>query len=408
MVLVGVTPRIDVTLACFLLTAHHAVLGAKREGAKMLVLGGVILGLAAGVKHLAVPYGLALVPLTVLVAIGVAGPRPADVARLLGCVGLAALAAWSPWLLKNWLLLGAPLFPLFTPVQVEPWLASLYGNSLPSATLDPAVFRFHEQYRVPFNLADFFFRPWKLTPDALGAFSVPNPALILAPVALVSSQRRAAIAIAFPAVGYLGLLLLSSRGYVNLRYFAPVVLPLTALAAAALARVAGGLGRMGGTAAWTLVLVLCIPGAGALASHMAIARSGGVLIGRDSRTDFLERFWETSSHMRAVRWTKTHVTDREKILLLFDGRGYYFDVPVVQDVVLRNWAYLRSAPHQPNCLQGLGVTHVLVNDAAINYFRRRGARLETLGWDEFAEFQARCLEPEHEETGFRVFKVRRE
>jgi hypothetical protein len=75
---------------------------------------------------------------------------------------------------------------------------------------------------------------------------------------------------------------------------------------------------------------------------------------------------------------------------------------------VRNWAYLWAAPNGDQCLRGTGVTHVLVNDRIAAYYESRGARLETLGWDEFDAFQARCLELVHEDTGFRVFRVRRE
>ena len=155
-------------------------------------------------------------------------------------------------------------------------------------------------------------------------------------------------------------------------------------------------------------MALSLPGAAALASYLSLARPGSHLAGATSRTGFLERFWETAAHARAVAWVDTHLVATDRLLLLFDGRGLYFKVPVVQDVVLRNWAYLQSPPSPPGCLEGLGVTHVLVNDGAIRFFQQRGARLETLGWNEFGAFQARCLELLHSDTGFRVFKVRRQ
>jgi hypothetical protein len=209
-------------------------------------------------------------------------------------------------------------------------------------------------------------------------------------------------------MAYFGLLLLLGDGYVNLRYLAAVLLPLTILSAAVLTRAAGGLGKAGWRIVPALAVVLCLPGAGALAGYVARTPSVSHLTGTTSRKAFLERFWETAAHARAVDWVGTHLSATDRLLLLFDGRGFYFDVPVVQDVVLRNWAYLRSAPSQPGCLDGLGVTHVLVNDGAIRFFRRRGARLETLGWNQFDAFQTRCLELMHEDPGFRVFRVRRE
>jgi 4-amino-4-deoxy-L-arabinose transferase-like glycosyltransferase len=60
--LIAITPRIDVTLAFFLLLAHLALLKAQRYE-EHFNFAAVLLGMAIGIKHNAFLYGLSLTPL---------------------------------------------------------------------------------------------------------------------------------------------------------------------------------------------------------------------------------------------------------------------------------------------------------------------------------------------------------
>jgi hypothetical protein len=58
---------------------------------------------------------------------------------------------------------------------------------------------------------------------------------------------------------------------------------------------------------------------------------------------------------------------------------------------LTNWPILAAYLPADPCLQRTGITHVLLNDSAFNYYARRGLDPAALDWDAFDEFRAACL-----------------
>ena len=82
---------------------------AGNEATRWVVLAGLFCGLACGCKYTAIPAVLA--PLTIAaVRLGLAGrPRPLT---LPAAFVLAAVAAFGPWLAKNTIMTGNPVFPL--------------------------------------------------------------------------------------------------------------------------------------------------------------------------------------------------------------------------------------------------------------------------------------------------------
>lgn len=106
--------------------ALAALLIAWRTGRldlRWVTVAGVLAGLSCGFKYTAVP--LIALPLGLLVVArprsaaetgdGVPGARPHDLKRIalaLGVYGLASLAAFSPWLIRNIVNTGNPVFPL--------------------------------------------------------------------------------------------------------------------------------------------------------------------------------------------------------------------------------------------------------------------------------------------------------
>lgn len=117
------------------------------QAVRRMALAGVLAGLAAGVKYTAVPILLVALPPAWLAAVWLAKPRPAKGdangdsdclstqtihprTRILsaGAFYLAAMLVFSPWLIRNAIWTGNPIFPLglhlfgpgyFNPQQVE-------------------------------------------------------------------------------------------------------------------------------------------------------------------------------------------------------------------------------------------------------------------------------------------------
>jgi hypothetical protein len=96
-----------------------------------------------------------------------------------------------------------------------------------------------------------------------------------------------------------------------------------------------------------------------------------------------------------------------RIALLFEGRGLYFSRSILQDNLFRTWVFIRPLVEAGGCLEGSGLTHVLVGADPIDYLVRRGMDLDRLGWSEFDGFSRRCLVPvERQPEGYMLYRLR--
>jgi hypothetical protein len=94
-----------------------------------------------------------------------------------------------------------------------------------------------------------------------------------------------------------------------------------------------------------------------------------------------------------------------RVLLLFEPRGYGFDAEVLSDHLMTNWVLLEPAVAPPRCLQGSGITHVLVGRGTLEYLVSRGMDPRSIHWDRFDAFAARCLEKLEEHTELTLYRV---
>src|SRR5437667_384697 len=98
LVLVAISPRIDMILALYLFLVHYAVICAmESKDARFLYLSAALAGMAAGVKYNALVYLIALAPLGGWVVVVRLQQRAGAVALVLGL----ALATALPWLLNT-------------------------------------------------------------------------------------------------------------------------------------------------------------------------------------------------------------------------------------------------------------------------------------------------------------------
>src|SRR5207302_11308679 len=107
-----------------------------------------------------------------------------------------------------------------------------------------------------------------------------------------------------------------------------------------------------------------------------------------------------------VGFVNERLPKQSLILMLLEGRGYYFRVPVLQDNVIVNWPLLSAKAAWPDCLRSVGITHVLLNVGAIQYYAVRGVDLAPLRLRALQRFAGHCLAPIHTAGGFTVFEVR--
>ena len=393
--LVSVTPRVDVTLAFLLVLSTHSALAAceSERTAEWLLLAGLTAGVAVAVKLTAAIFAVALIPVVAWAAWG----RSRSLSRgfRLGlCFGVPLLLVAAPWLIKNEVLLGAPLYPIIGGHRAPPWLAGLYPGGVPLSAVPHEAFRALAHARQPFNFTDLIFHPARLTPEAEARHYVISPFLILVPGALL--LRRARSALWLVAVGLLfSVLVVVPRGTTNLRYLLPTV-PLLTIAAAAVAdRIARWLpgARVGeGLLALGVVLAL-LPAARLEVSRIDRRRALSYAVGTLADRAYLASAPEPGFPplYTMSRYVNEHLEPRSRILMLFEARGWYFRPTVLQDNNLTNWPLLTPLLDRDPCLASTKVTHVLLNAGALSFYEHRGLDSTVVGWPEFRRFERRCL-----------------
>jgi hypothetical protein len=403
----GVTPMVDVTLTFVLIAANLAALkGATDEdGERKLILAGALLGVAAGVKYLGLLFAVALSPVMIVGLAVIARRSRAQAARALGVTFVAWMLGVAPWAVKNVIMLGNPVYPILSAPRVEPWLRPLYPD-LSVKGADSEAFTTLTRIRQPFSLGRLLLAPASITSNANSEDSTPFWALFLAPVALLSAWRWKVAGVVVPSLLYMGLLLGYSR-FSNLRYFIPAIPGLTVGAAVAVWMIRERLSRSGRPILFAVVAVLALPSALAY-WHMVEQRAPvAYAVGRESARAFLGRYWETRGLMSVVAWVNAKAEPGAKVILLFDARGFYFDREVREDINIRNWALLEPFARGAGCLEDLGASFIVVNDASRRYFERRGASMQTLKWDAFDAFRRRCLTLRQEYGGMQVYELSR-
>jgi hypothetical protein len=394
LLVVAITPRIDVTFALFLFLAHFGLLLATIEW-KCFYLAAALLGYAVGIKYTGIVYALALVP----VILWVSWSRRASVISAvvdLGRFSAISLAVSVPWFAKNWWLFRAPFYPFFAQRKIDPWLGFLYPEKALPASIDPNIVSILGQVRLPFNLVDVFINPSVLSVEMEAVFYRFSPIFLIL-IAWVISINRSAIlnGLIIPSIGYLvALILFSSR--TNLRYLIPVIAPLTVASVYLLvSRTVGPYrSRTALIFAHLLVLAALFPTATMMTTWTANKLAFDYVTGRASRDDFLYHTKAPADYAElapTLAYINQNLPPTSRILMLFEARGYYFHVPVIQDNVLTNWPLMAARASNLDCLAGSGITHVLVNVGGMNYYLQRGLNPSTLRWDLFKKFADQCL-----------------
>jgi hypothetical protein len=398
----AITARVDATLLLPLLATHLVLLSAAETRAQReVILAAVLMGAALAMKPVAAAYGLMLVPLGFRAT---RGWRPAAMA-----VGVAALLA-APWVVKTIWLAGAPLYPRGAPGWFEPWLAEIFGGRIPPAGFDKSILSALRESRAPFNVMDAFFSPGRLAIEGEGRFYAFSPLLLLVPLAVLSwRSRRLAVELAVIGVALIVLVIVPFQG-ANLRYLIPALPPLAVAAAAASDALARRLPpTLRGWAFAAFGLIAIIPLAPALSS-----RFGGhaVLLQHAIGTATARDVWVwhpdpvVRSYAPAIAAVHAQVPRNGRVLMLWEARVFPLERDALADVRLSNWSYLAQSPVVDDCLRGTGITHVLVNTGALEFYTGRGARRDAFRLDQFERFRSRCVAEQAElETGFELMTL---
>lgn len=357
--------NVDLPLAAFLLLTLLALLRAGDPGlatpaaTRWALLAGAFGGTALATKYQA----LFAVPLLGLLALADAlrarrGWRE-PLARGAAFWG-AAIAIAAPWYLKNWILLGNPLWPLFAGGRDFDSLAvELTGYFADGMTISP---------RTPLG--------YLLLPVAAylrgsieQRFVILSPLFPLALGACFLPRRRA---LACPLLMSAALIAGWAQGFQELRYLLPVCAPLS-LAAAAVLR---ALARRPVPRRLTLpaLAVAALITLALTALHVGADRPLAVILGQESRDAYLRRSVTTGPTYRATRFLGEALRPGERVRFVNDAQVYYVPYTIEPDHLDLAMIALIERHPQPEgalvALRGDGVTYLLVNEANIRYRAR--------------------------------------
>lgn len=403
--LVAITPRIDLTLALFLFLAHYGLLMALSTlNQAHFLAAGALLGLAFAVKFPAGTYILALLPLIVWVARSL-DPAPSRMAKNVLWFGLLAGLAGVPWLIKNWLLVGAPAYPFFSPRILQPWLVPILGSYHVPASIDPNLFGWEWDLRNTFNLREAFLDPGRLTIEVEGNLYFMNPICLALPLGLLFIRDRTIRWLLIPGVLSLAFILIPFP-YSNPRYLIPSLIPLTVVALHSIVLIAQRfIGRQKSfLIVIPVVLATLLPTAFSMFVWTTQVNPVPYLIGVASKKQFLENHVFLEEHTRLVDLVNSELPPESRILLLYEARSYYFEREVLQDNLWTNWPLLASTLDQDPCLETTGLTHVVINKGAVSYLVDGGMDLDLVEWPEWEAFRNRCLSLMHEDQVYALYR----
>ena len=364
-----------------------------------LALAGLFAGLAAGCKYL----GLSAVALGGLWLVWkVRGQAWREAVKSAAAFCGVAIAVAAPWYLKNWFMAGNPVFPF------------LFGGP----AWDKARLQLLMDYLGSFGIGqsplDYLRLPWNLFVHSqsfgtfMRALEVPNVLFLFAFLYPLGRRTRAADAIAaLAACGFM----LWSAGSQQVRFLLPLFPLFAVTAASVILRVGEALRPHRWAWAAGAMLVAVPVGLAIFWSGFLIwyARPGGVIAGLESKRAFLER---RVPNFRAMEFVDRAIPETGRVLMLWDGEGYYCDTRCLPDTDQSQWPRLAANQPDPDelahTLRSLGVTHLLYSRDSDVLVEERDPRGVHRGSREylFGRFRERCAVEIYGDEWVSIYELR--
>lgn len=396
-VLLAGWPYVDLTLLVYVTLAFLALARFCEEDSRAhrwLVLSGVFAGMAVSTKYTALGVVPAFGSVLLINRISKAESRTRGLQSAICNFWLwcgVVLGFWLPWLLKNLLLTGNPVYPFFLAgVYWDEWRSWWYDR--PGTGL---------AYTSVWKL---FTAPWDATVwgvEGAAGYSATIGPLFLALLPLqilvwrrLSPARRRWLGAALAFCGVLYGFWLWGVARTALLHQTRLLFPafgLLALIEGAAVDDVGSLPRCPLDLRWlvraVVMLVLVLALVGALLSTVQ-ERPLGVLLGFESRRDFLLR--RLGSYYAATEYINRQLPSGATVLFLWEPRSYHCQVDCLPDALLDRWLHTTYVyGHDAEVIAGqwrhAGVTHVLLY--RLGYEVVRGA-----GFDPLAEADAATLD----------------
>lgn len=372
-----------------------ALLAAFRanENRRRLALAGVMAGLAIGSKYLAL--GL-MFPLGLWVLWRARRGGWRQILANGALFGGVALAVASPWYVKNWLLTGNPVYPLF------------WGSAGWDAARLQLLAEHHRIYGTGRGWLDYLLLPVHLYTQYsrfttfLGNTEIAGllfPLLILYPFARKKPLLNSLLAITA------GQFVFWAMGPQHVRFLLPLFPALSVLTAHTLGdifsrvmRPSPGRIAVAGLAGGTLMATLLYA-----VIWFADVRPPGVISGSISKTDFLT---ERVESFAAEQFIQRELPSAARVLQLWDARGYYCDSRCVPDIEPSLWTRIVTAEPTVGAaaesLRVRGISYLMVNRTDTEFLAPSDAQARQFLLDTFLPT---CGQEIYSDTHKQIFEV---
>jgi hypothetical protein len=370
---------VDLGLTAFVLAGFYAFIGwseSRRDG--WLVLCSLFMGFAMSTKYTAVTWSALLMLLIIYHA---RRHHRSDIRWILrraaaftAIAGLVVL----PWLVKNFLVVGNPVYPF------------LFGGLGWDSTREAWLYWPGQSYSH--NILDYLALPWLMTVLGTGgtaAFDATIGPLLLCLVPLIllvrGLPRMLTYGLVLTAAQYVFFAItISNYLYLTETRLLLAVFPFLCLAGAYALDKLPLWDRRAFRLSWvvgvvvSLVLVLTL-----LTESYAflVGRPLTPVFGLESGENYLAR--RLGDYIGAVRYTSESSPDKSRTVYIYEPRGYYGKSNALADTALDNLSQLRTRHGDVGqaliALQAKGFTHLLLRRSGLQFLQASTPRAPTLG-----------------------------
>jgi hypothetical protein len=371
LLILGISAYTDIAWGLFQFLAIAIFLVWLNENnAKLLVLSGLMQGLALGSKYLAISGAVILFVYVFWFSRRIDGgqnnwKKSFQNGMLFGVITIALA---MPWYLKNLIWTGNPVFPFYLPQdivdinQLKIWMGWI--NSFGTGK------NWFDYLLLPINLY--------IHNEEFGSFlytiDMPNPLFLLVFLYIftrkyIDYHQRETLDILSTLTGFQ--FVFWAFGSQQGRFLIPLYPSLSILVSSVLISSYMHFRNkflwkkiitilVGGMVFVTLIL-MCI--------YMWIIQPEKVILGLDSKSDFLSRIVHD---FRGVKYINSNLLEDDRVLLLWDGRSYYCNNKCSPDVDQSIWSTLIEKTTSLNEVAGWlnerKITHLFFSKEDISYF----------------------------------------
>ena len=396
----GWATQVDALLTLFVVLAIYCLMKVHEEGQRWFLAAGLLAGLALSVKYTAL---FALAPALILLLFQKSFRRSLSISNAFTFFVGAGLL-FLPWVIKNYLFTGNPVFP-----YLPDWF--------PGRHLSPEGYArlMEEQHaQSAHTLGEWLRLPWTLT------FSNPDSYNFCGPLALGLVPLVFFIGSKHPTARFLSrlclLMLLGGLALTHILKFSLPVFPLFFVLIACLAGFqAESKWLKGITWAGVAAALLC------LGPLLAIAQFYypciGVLIGDQTRDESLVSRGKITPYLPMARWMAPPKVDPSaRILVAGDARGLYYGQSFLSNTVFDE-QFLSKACRDGRDAEGL---KLLLKEAGVDYLGVNGPEgvrvseqyhhydLTTAQWQVLDDFIQRGTDVVYSRNLLALYKIRNE